>query len=39
MREDVGCVFENRVLKRIFWPKMHKVTEEWRRLHNGKLNP
>jgi hypothetical protein len=27
-------VFGNRVLRRIFWPKMDKVTEEWRKLHN-----
>jgi hypothetical protein len=27
-------VFENRVLRRIYGPKRHKVTEEWRRLHN-----
>jgi hypothetical protein len=27
-------VFENRVLRRIFWPKRGNVTGEWRRLHN-----
>jgi hypothetical protein len=27
-------VFENRVLKRIFGPKMVEVIGEWRRLHN-----
>jgi hypothetical protein len=27
-------VFENRVLRRIFWPKRDKVTGEWRRLRN-----
>jgi hypothetical protein len=27
-------VFENRVLKRIFGPKMEEVTEEWRKIHN-----
>jgi hypothetical protein len=27
-------VFENMVLRRIFWPKMDEVTGEWRRLHN-----
>jgi hypothetical protein len=27
-------VFESRVLRRIFGPKMDKVTGEWRKLHN-----
>jgi hypothetical protein len=27
-------VFENRVLKGIFWPKMDKVRGEWRKLDN-----
>jgi hypothetical protein len=31
-------VFEKRVLKRIFGPKMNEVTEEWRILHNKELN-
>jgi hypothetical protein len=31
-------VFENRVLRRIFGPKMDEVTEEWRKLHNGELH-
>jgi hypothetical protein len=31
-------VFENRVLRRIFWPKRNKETEEWRKLHNEELN-
>jgi hypothetical protein len=31
-------VFENRVLRKIFGPKRDKVTEEWRTLHNEKLN-
>jgi len=31
-------VFENRVLKRIFWPKGGKVTGEWRKLQNEELN-
>jgi hypothetical protein len=30
-------VFENRVLRRIFGPKMDKVTREWRKLHNEEL--
>jgi hypothetical protein len=29
-------VFENKVL-RIFGPKMHEVTGEWRKLHNAEL--
>jgi hypothetical protein len=33
-----GCenrlrVFENKVLRRIFWPKRDEVTGEWRRFH------
>jgi hypothetical protein len=31
-------VFENRVLRRIFWPNRDGVTGEWRRLHNEELN-
>jgi hypothetical protein len=31
-------VFENRVLRRIFWPKRDEVTGEWRRLHNKELD-
>jgi hypothetical protein len=31
-------VFENRVLRRIFGPKKHEVTGEWRKLHNEELN-
>jgi hypothetical protein len=30
-------VFENRVLRRIFGPKRHEVTE-WRKLHNQELH-
>jgi hypothetical protein len=30
-------VFENRLLKRIFGPKMDGVTGGWRKLHNEKL--
>jgi hypothetical protein len=29
--------FENRVLRRIFGPKLDEVTGEWRRLHNKEL--
>jgi hypothetical protein len=31
-------VFENRVLRGIFWPKMDEVTGEWRKLHNEERN-
>jgi hypothetical protein len=31
------CVFENRVLRRIFGPEMDEVTGEWRKLHNEEL--
>ena len=31
-------VFENRVLRRIFWPKRDEVTGEWRKLHSEELN-
>jgi hypothetical protein len=31
-------MFENRVLRRIFWPKRDEVRGEWRKLHNDKLN-
>jgi hypothetical protein len=31
-------VFEYRVLRKIFGPKMDKVTEQWRRLHNVELH-
>jgi hypothetical protein len=30
-------VFENRVLRTIFWPKMNERIQEWRRLHNEEL--
>ena len=31
-------VFENRVLRRIFGPKMVEVTGEWRKLHYKDFN-
>jgi hypothetical protein len=31
-------VFENRVLKRIFFPKRNEVTRDWRKLHNEELH-
>ena len=30
-------MFENRVLRRTFWPKRDEVTEEWRKLHEEEL--
>jgi hypothetical protein len=30
-------VFENKVLRRIFWPEWEEVTGEWRRLHYEEL--
>ena len=30
-------VFGNRVLRRIFGPKLDEVTVEWRKLHNEEL--
>jgi len=31
-------LFENRVLRRVFWPKRDEVTGEWRKLHIEELN-
>jgi len=31
-------MFENRVLRRIFWPKTNEVRGEWRKLHKEELN-
>jgi hypothetical protein len=31
-------MFENRLLRRIFGPKMDKVKGEWRKLHHEELN-
>jgi len=36
--ERILRVFENRVVRRIFWPKRDKVTGEWRKLHTEELN-
>ena len=30
-------MFENRVLRRVFGPKLDEVTEEWRKLQNEEL--
>ena len=39
MREEYRLrVFENRVSRRIFGPKMDEVTGEWRKLHHDELN-
>jgi hypothetical protein len=31
-------VFENRVLRRMFWPKRDKITGEWRKSHYEELH-
>ena len=31
-------VFENRVLRRVFWPKKDEVTDERRKLHNEDVS-
>jgi hypothetical protein len=31
-------VFDNRVLRRIFGPKIGESTEEWRKMYNEELN-
>jgi hypothetical protein len=39
LREELRLrVFENRVLRRIFWPRRDEETGEWRKLHNEELN-
>ena len=39
MREERRLrLFENRVLRRVFWPKRDEVTGEWRKLHIEELN-
>jgi len=30
-------MYENRVLRKIFWPNRDEVTEKWRTLHNEEL--
>jgi hypothetical protein len=38
LREECRLtVFENKVLRRILWPKRDEVTREWRRLHTKEL--
>jgi hypothetical protein len=37
-KENRLRVFENRVLRRIFGPKMDEVTGEWRKLHSEELH-
>ena len=31
-------MFDNRVLRRVFGPRMDEVTGEWRKLHNEELS-
>jgi hypothetical protein len=31
-------VFENKLLRRMFGPKMDEITGEWRKLHNEEFN-
>ena len=39
LREECRLrVFESRVLRKIFGPKMDEVIGEWRKLHNEELN-
>jgi len=39
LREEYRLrMFENRVLRRIFWPKKYEVTREWRILNNEEPN-
>jgi hypothetical protein len=38
LREEHGLrVLENRVLRKIFWPKRDEVTGDWRKLHKEGL--
>jgi hypothetical protein len=37
LRITTHSLFENRVLRRIFGPKGHEVTGEWRKMHNEEL--
>jgi uncharacterized protein YbdZ (MbtH family) len=30
-------MFENRALRRVFWPERNEVTGGWRKLHNEEL--
>jgi len=38
MEEHRLRVFENRVLRGIFWAKGDEVTGEWRKIHDEELN-
>jgi hypothetical protein len=31
-------VFENRLMRKIFWPEKNEVTRDWRKLHNVELH-
>ena len=38
MMEEQGLrVFENRVLRKVFWAMTDELTEDWRKLHNEEL--
>jgi hypothetical protein len=40
LREECRLrLFENRVLRRVYWPKRDVVIGEWWELHNEELNP
>ena len=39
MREERRLrVLENRVMRRIFWPKRDEITGEWGKLYDKELN-
>jgi hypothetical protein len=38
MEEPTLRMFNDRVLTKIFGPKMEEVTGGWRKLHNGQLH-
>ena len=37
LREELGCGFKSRVLRKVFGLTWDEVTAEWRRLHNEEL--
>jgi len=39
LREEYRLrMFENRMLRRIFWPKRDEEAGEWRKIHSEELN-
>ena len=39
LREEYKLrVFENKVLRKIFWAKRDEITGEWRKLHDAELH-